>query len=126
MTLNKAYLLVILLFGLSVRADILCREDGSTMEMRACFMSELKVEEQKLSNALEKALKSSDWISKEINQSQDAWIKYRDAHCGAVWSSDSPGTIRLISYPSCLVDFTKQRTKNILQSFIRHTDYTGD
>jgi len=107
-------------------ASIECREDGSTMEMRACFISELKVEEQKLSSALEKALKSSDWVAKEIKQSQNAWIKYRDAHCGAVWSSDSPGTMRLISYPSCLVNLTRQRTKDVLRSFTRHTDYIGD
>ena len=123
MTLNKAYLLVILLFGLSVRADILCREDGSTMEMRAGFMDELKVEGQKLAKALGRAIKSSDWVAKEINQSQDAWVKYRDAHCGAVWHSDNPGSIRLISYPSCLVNLTKQREKNLLQSFTRQTDY---
>ena len=104
-------------------ALIKCREDGSTIEMRACFVDELKVEEEKLAKALSTALKSSDWIAKEINQSQDAWIRYRDTHCNAVYSLG--GSIRFVSHPLCLLDLTKQRTIDILESFTRHTDYTG-
>ena len=100
---------------------MLCREDGSTIEMRACLMDELKVEEHKLDKVLNRALKSSDWIAKEINQSQEAWIKYRDAHCNAVYSLG--GSIRLVSHPSCLLDLTKQRTQKLLNSFTRDTDY---
>lgn len=120
---SRFFLLILILFSLGVRAEILCHEDGSTMEMRRCFMNKLIIEEQKMDRALKKALKSSDWVAIEINQSQEAWIKYRDAHCGAVWVKDISGTIRFISYPICLVDLTKQRTKEILQSFTRHTDY---
>lgn len=116
----KILILLLFSFSFNANANIDCREDGSTMEMRVCFIDELKVEEYKLDKALNRALKSSDWIAKEINQSQEHWIKYRDAHCNAVYSLG--GSIRLVSHPSCLLDLTKQRTQKILNSFIRDTD----
>lgn len=108
---------------MNINAEIKCKEDGSTMEMRACFIDELKIEEDRLAKALDAALDSSDWVAREINRSQNAWIVYRDAHCDAVYSSSSGGTIRLIEYPLCLVELTKQRTKNLLMSFTSDTDY---
>ena len=122
----KKLLILLTTLSINANAEIKCREDGSTMEMRACFIDELQTEEKNLIKALDIALKRTDWIVKEIHESQDAWIKYRDAHCGAIHAADSPGTIRLISHPSCLVDLTKARATELIDSFTRHTDYVGD
>ena len=104
-------------------AEIKCREDGSTMEMRACFIDELKIEEGKLAKVLDGALKSSDWVAREIERSQNAWIVYRDAHCDAVYNSADGGSMRFVEHPQCLIELTKQRTKNLLMGFVRDTDY---
>lgn len=118
-------LLLVLLISISVTTNAsICKEDGSTMEMRACIVDELKVEEVRLSKALKTALKSSDWIAKEINHSQEDWIKYRDTQCNAVYSLG--GSMRFISQPLCLLDLTKQRTTKVLKSFTRDTDYGED
>jgi len=121
---SRLLLLTLIVFSLGVKAGTSCREDGSTMEMRACIVDELKVEEEKLSEALNTALKSSDWIAKEINRSQEDWIKYRDTQCNAVYSLG--GSMRFISQPLCLLDLTKQRTIGVLKSFTRDTDYGGN
>jgi len=118
----KKLLILFTILSINTNAEIICREDGSTMEMRACFIDELRFEERILAKALDKALKSSDWVTEEINQSQDAWIKYRDVHCAAVYAVADGGSISLISTPSCLVILTKERISNILGSFTRHTD----
>jgi len=121
--MKKIILILWALLSMSANSEIKCKEDGSTMEMRACFIDELMIEEGKLAKALDNALKSSDWVAREIRRSQNAWIVYRDAHCDAVYSSAGGGSIRFIEYPQCLVELTKQRTKSLSMSFINDTDY---
>jgi len=121
--MKKIILTLITIFSMNTNAEIKCREDGSTMEMRACFIDELKMEEDKLAKALDAALKSSDWVAREIEKSQNAWVVYRDAHCDAVYNSSGDGSIRFIEHPMCLVGLTRQRADDLLTSFTRDTDY---
>ena len=125
--MKKTILILITILSVNTNAEIQCRDDGSTVEMRACFIDDLRVEEINLANALEIALEQTDWIVKEIHQSQDAWIKYRDSQCNAVYAKASGGTIGIISQPACLVDLTKTRAIKLLNSFTSHTnvDYSS-
>ena len=110
------YLLPFLL--LSFNAYSACLDDAyTTVDMMDCYTEELKVEGQKLEDTLTKAYKDSDWIANEIRLSQEAWMKYREAHCNAIYTSYGRGTMRLIAYPSCMVRLTKQRTEGLQRSF---------
>ena len=104
---------------LSFNAYGACLDDAyTTLDMSECYIAELKVEEQKLDGVLNKAYKESDWIIKEIKQSQKDWLKYRESHCSAMYASYGNGTMRLIAHPSCMVELTKQRYKQIYSNFV--------
>jgi uncharacterized protein YecT (DUF1311 family) len=86
--------------------------------MVACYETQLEIEEQKLDDMLNKAYKKSDWIAYEIEQSQKYWLQYRDAQCSAIYSFYERGTMRFIAHPSCVVELSKQRQKEIYTNFV--------
>jgi len=80
--MNKLLLTSLLL--LSFNSYSACLDSAySTMEMRKCYVDEFKAEEQKLSDTLQQAYKTSPSITKEIKQSQLTWLGYRKSHCNA-------------------------------------------
>ncbi len=104
---------------LSLGVHSACLDDAyTTADMSNCYTAELKVEDQKLNVVLNKAYKESSWIAKEIEQSQVAWLQYRDTHCSAIYSYYERGTMRFIARPSCMVELTKKRQKEIYINFI--------
>ena len=48
-------------------------------------------------------------VKEELIKAQRAWIKFRDADCEFQYKMHEDGTIRMIIYPSCLHNHTKQR-----------------
>jgi len=113
----KKLILLSLLLSFNAHSD--CLDNAiTTTAMVACYETQLEIEEQKLSDMLNKAYKKSDWISDEIKQSQKYWLQYRDAQCSAIYSFYERGTMRFIAHPSCMVELSKQRQKEIYTSFV--------
>jgi uncharacterized protein YecT (DUF1311 family) len=118
MNLNKLILPFILL-SLNVQAD--CLDDAiSTLDIRDCYIAELKIEEQKLGDMLSKAYKNSDYIIKEIKKSQGDWLRYRKSQCDAVYYSYGSGSMRLFAPTACMVELTKLRQNRIDMDFIKN------
>ena len=112
---------ILFLLLVSFNAYGACLDDAlTTVGMSDCYIAELKVEEQKLDGVLNKAYKKSDWIIKEIIQSQKDWLKYRESHCRAMYASYGNGTMRLIAHPACMVELTKERKSQIRINFIEN------
>jgi uncharacterized protein YecT (DUF1311 family) len=108
------------LFFISLSAHSACLDNAyTTLDISECHIEEYKVEGQKLESTLLQAYSKSDWITNEIKLSQEVWMKYRDAHCGAIYTSYGRGTMRLIAHPSCMVELTKQRQKELYTNFVK-------
>jgi len=115
--MNKLLLTSLLL--LSFNSYSACLDSAySTMEMRKCYVDEFKAEEQKLSDTLQQAYKTSPSITKEIKQSQLTWLGYRKSHCNAVYASYDFGSMRFIEEPACLVNLTKLRINELYTDFV--------
>ena len=111
---------ILLLLLISFNAYSACLDGAlTTVDMRNCYIVELKVEEQKLNDTLNQAYKESSWIAKEIKQSQEAWVQYRNSHCDAIYSYYERGTMRFIAHPACMVEITKVRQKELYIDFIK-------
>lgn len=109
----------IALFFISLSAHSACLDDAyTTLDISECYSKEFEIEGQKLEKILLQAYSSSDEIVNEIKLSQEAWMKYRDAHCKAIYTSYGKGTMRLIAYPSCMLELTKQRKKEVYTNFV--------
>jgi uncharacterized protein YecT (DUF1311 family) len=118
MNLNRLILPLVLL-SLNTQAN--CLDDAiSTLDIRDCYIAEIKIEEQKIDEILGKAYKISDHIIKEIKKSQNDWLRYRKSQCDAVYYSYGRGAMKLIAPEACMVELTKQRRKQIDIDFIRH------
>jgi len=110
----------ITLFFISISAYSACLDDAyTTLDISECHIEEYKVEGQKLERTLLQAYSSSDNVVNKIRLSQEVWMKYRDAHCKAVYTSYGSGTMRLIAHPSCMVELTKQRQKELYTNFVK-------
>ena len=116
--LDEKLILLSLLLSFNAYSD--CLDNAiTTTAMVACYETQLEIEEQKLDDMLNKAYKKSDWIAYEIEQSQKYWLQYRDAQCSAIYSFYERGTMRFIAHPSCMVELSKQRQKEIYTSFVK-------
>ena len=116
---KKQGLIILSIILLSFNAYSDCLDNAiTTTAMVACYETQLEIEEQKLDDMLNKAYKKSDWITYEIEQSQKYWLQYRDAQCSAIYSFYERGTMRFIAHPSCMVELSKQRQKEIYTNFV--------
>lgn len=114
----KTLLLTLLL--LSFNTHSACSgQDKTTIGISECYMEEYKVEGKQLEKTLTQSYNTSGEISNEIRLSQKAWMKYRDTHCKAIYASYGRGTMRSIAYPSCMVELTRQRQKELYKNFVK-------
>jgi uncharacterized protein YecT (DUF1311 family) len=103
----------------------LCDKAYTTIELNQCAESEYQKADKNLNVAYQAALTVSESID-EVQQRKDTrqsliegqrfWVKFRDKDCDAVYNLWSGGTIRGVMYWGCMIDRTKQRTKE-LESF---------
>ena len=59
-----------------------------------------------------------------LNQSQQAWLSYRKAHCDAVYEQWSGGTIRGTMFGGCMLRLTQLRIHVIWQDYLTYMDST--
>lgn len=59
-----------------------------------------------------------------ILKADKLWKAYRDAQCGAVYSSWRDGAIRFSAHESCVNSMNIARSKELWQSFLTYVDST--
>lgn len=60
----------------------------------------------------------------QLRASERAWIRYRDAECGAVYEWWKQGTIRGTMDLGCRMDVTRARTSTIWRNWLTYADST--
>lgn len=63
-------------------------------------------------------------VLQEFDASQAAWVAYREAECGAVYSWWSDGPIRFAKHFECMQVVTKARTVTIWSIWLQYADST--
>jgi uncharacterized protein YecT (DUF1311 family) len=121
-----------------------CEKLGSTAEKSECYMQQLMkaeaemqksyqyaqvrftpdIQELKEINALPKydrefAFQSNRKMLRKLKKSQKAWFSYRESACGAVEQKYEGGTITALVIPLCKIEITQQRTKFLVENFVK-------
>lgn len=107
--------------------EIDCTKALTTMDVNQCMQKELLVAQKTMDIYLAKSIErySQDEVSiKSITKSQEAWLKYREEHCNAVYDTWRDGTIRGTMALECKLKLTHQRTKVLWESFLTYMDST--
>ncbi|EAT2981428.1 DUF1311 domain-containing protein [Salmonella enterica] len=117
----KKALILCLMFSFSSMADqygaCIDKSDGITSNIRDCDAQEM----ERLDHLLNKAykhiineLKQNEQLEQvnRLKEAQRAWLKYRDANCGFIYS-ETGGTIDLLNGDGCIIEMTKDRTKQL-------------
>jgi uncharacterized protein YecT (DUF1311 family) len=109
--------------GQTVLAVDICfqADTGNQVAMNQCSAQRLQLAEKELSVTYQKMLDHfGPKKDKELQYSQQAWLKYRDAQCAFEESFAQGGSLAPMLLTDCQKDMTQKRTKrlkNIIQDF---------
>lgn len=98
-----------------------CQNAMTTMEINQCALLELEAAEAEMHRYLDTALNDHEadtTLVESIQQAQQAWEGYRQAHCDAVYTQWRDGTIRGAMSLSCKKQLTQARTHTLWESFL--------
>lgn len=98
-----------------------CENAMSTMEINQCAQLELETAEAEMHRYLVAALNRHEadaTLVESIQQAQELWEGYRQAHCDAVYTQWRDGTIRGVMSLSCKKQLTQARTHTLWESFL--------
>jgi uncharacterized protein YecT (DUF1311 family) len=88
--------------------------NGVTSAMVECTNKELAVQDAKLNSTYKTTMAALNPEQQSaLRNAQRKWIKFRDSKCDA--ENQSGGTIDEVGRPSCILDMTIQRTKELRQ-----------
>jgi uncharacterized protein YecT (DUF1311 family) len=137
MILPLMFALVLQDGALNREAEPACDRGGNTLQMNACAVDDLVLEEARMQRYLDQAMAraaTSDAESGEygaptrqvelLTAAQAAWITYAERRCEAQWDAVKGGTIRTIIFIGCKIDATRQRTHDIWSDHLTHWDST--
>lgn len=108
--MNKIIYSVFLLLLLNSYAEA-CDDNGNVYDDLSCVDHTLDKEKKDL-NAIYQKIYSSTLYKHEFEQSQKAWLNYREKQCHgyiAAEASQSQGAGSVLIMKDCLVAITKQR-----------------
>ena len=108
-----------------VQETLDCANAWTTVDMNRCMGEELAAAERELERYLAKSVEryADDGVSVDaIRRGQKAWLEYREAHCGAVYTIWRDGTIRSAMGAGCKLDLTQRRAKSLWESFLTFGD----
>lgn len=126
---NMRKWLVYILFFLPAfaAANELCPAEKTTREIGDCLVEKVREAESVLKQYLDAAktrYEDDPEMVRLIEVSQSAWVKYRKAHCDAVYQEWAEGTIRFINHPYCMLYTTRSRTYDVWREFLTYQDST--
>ncbi len=96
-----------------------CKNAMNTPEMNECAAVEQKAVELKLNQVYRSVItslganKDSAATKGKLVLAQRAWVKFREADCGAVYENWAGGTIRNVMYSGCMRQHAEQRIKDL-------------
>ncbi|WP_312981443.1 lysozyme inhibitor LprI family protein [Atlantibacter sp.] len=88
-----------------------CEKAATQMELNQCAGEEYKKADGELNAAYKKVFTRASKEQQDLlKQSQNAWIKVRDADCNFIASGVEGGSIQPMIFSQCLADKTRERT----------------
>jgi uncharacterized protein YecT (DUF1311 family) len=103
------------------KPQLLCLHTKDTVEEAKCLNQELDKANSILADYLKTAQERMDRQNAGMPQmakAQQAWLAYRDAHCGDVYASEE-GSYRFRAELECRIEATRSRTHAIWSAYIR-------
>jgi uncharacterized protein YecT (DUF1311 family) len=102
---------------------------ADTMSINSCAESEFKAADADLNRYYRAAItrlrgEEEGKAAEGLVAAQRAWIKYRDAECGAVYDDWSGGSIRNVMALGCQTRLTRLRTYTIWSHWLTYMDST--
>jgi uncharacterized protein YecT (DUF1311 family) len=89
--------------------------DGSTNEIVECLGRQTKVWDQRLNEAYQKLMQSTQAGQREqLRAAQRLWVQYRDANCR--YYALGEGTISRVEAAECMRSMTESRTQELEQT----------
>ena len=86
---------------------------GVTVEMLDCIAAETKRQDLRLNNAYKNVIGLlPPQRQKQLQETQRAWIKYRDLNCD-FYADPNSGTSATLNSNSCFLDTTASRVKEL-------------
>ena len=86
---------------------------GVTVEMLDCIAAETKHQDIRLNNAYKNVIGLiPPQRQKQLQETQRAWIKYRDLNCD-FYADPNSGTSAILNSNSCFLDTTASRVKEL-------------
>jgi uncharacterized protein YecT (DUF1311 family) len=114
-----------------------CDQGGNTLQMNACAVDDLVMEEARMQRYLDHAMERAAARDAETGEygeptrqvelltaAQTAWFTYAERRCEVQWDAVKGGTIRTIVFIGCKIDATRQRTHDIWSDHLTHRDST--
>ena len=104
-----------------------CVDAKTTIEMNQCIFDQVKAAEAELKRYLEESrrrLAGDPKTLAALEESQKAWLAFREAHCGAIYQYWREGTIRGSMEGNCLLDQTWRRTHDLWEAYLAFMDST--
>lgn len=114
-----------------------CDRGGNTLQMNACAVEDLVLEEARMQRYLDHAMEQAAAVDAEsgeygeptrqvelLSAAQAAWITYAERRCEAQWDAVKGGTIRTIIFIGCKIDATRQRANDIWSDHLTYRDST--
>jgi len=92
-----------------------CDNAQTTVDMGNCAGAEYQKADEKLNRVYKQLMASLEDREYEshLKTAQQAWLKYRDAHCDFEAFGNRGGTIYPVVQRACLTTMTRARTKKI-------------
>ena len=98
-----------------------CKTQQNTLEINECARLTLVEKDRELNSAYQRVLAAlvrrdkddpTDYENarKQLVAAQRAWMQFRDNDCAAMFTLYAMGTIRTVTYLSCVIERTEQRT----------------
>lgn len=104
-----------------------CDAVKTTLEGIECRTKQINVADAKLKRYLDAAtLRAREFNlgADQIEREQALWAKYKEQHCGNVYSVWQEGTIRNEMYAQCSLRLTRQRTYDVWAAHLTFVDST--
>ena len=91
-----------------------CEDAQTQADMNNCWGNEYKKADAQLNRTYQELAAILEADDKtELKDAENAWIKYRDAHCQFVSDQYRGGSMRPMIEAICLADVTGNRTKEL-------------
>jgi uncharacterized protein YecT (DUF1311 family) len=104
-----------------------CRDSKTTLDMNQCISEQITLAEKALAKYLEESRRRVADDPKNLAQlekAQEAWLVFREAHCGAIYQYWAQGSVRGAMKGYCLLNQTRRRTHDLWEAYLTYGDST--